>query len=354
MQHKAVVGESSIVLKYKGEVITIQKATDAFLFDRLKSILANGSDEEVIEEFVDIKAQIELFSNKNFYIKDERLYLKGDDTPLPELLGEKLLSLKREDEDFMPLIRFWKNLKQNPSEESVEQAYGFIRHNNIPITETGHIVVEKGVRQKQGAPAGEFVDCYTGKVDNSIGMEVYMDRDDVDSDPEVTCSHGLHVGAPKYVRDWYNNNVIVVCTVNPRDIVSVPVDYNNTKMRVCRYNVVGFSDKTRADKNIYRIDDFLQFPDQDTANNIEKDSSVSFKEDKGEDEKVKSQYVGTDHLKPDTSYTEKYEKKFSNMGVKEIVQKIADMFNLKIKVDSKEEAVKRASKIAGNHDELNS
>lgn len=31
---------------------------------------------------------------------------------------------------------------------------------------------------------------------------------------------------------------IVLCEVSPTDVVSIPVDYNNTKMRVCYYKVI--------------------------------------------------------------------------------------------------------------------
>jgi hypothetical protein len=35
------------------------------------------------------------------------------------------------------------------------------------------------------------------------------------------------------------DDVIMICKVNPKDVVSVPVDYDNAKMRVASYEVVG-------------------------------------------------------------------------------------------------------------------
>ena len=32
---------------------------------------------------------------------------------------------------------------------------------------------------------------------------------------------------------------MVILKINPRDVVSIPTDYNNTKGRTCRYEVVG-------------------------------------------------------------------------------------------------------------------
>ena len=31
----------------------------------------------------------------------------------------------------------------------------------------------------------------------------------------------------------------MVIKINPRDVVSIPYDYNNEKMRCCRYEVIG-------------------------------------------------------------------------------------------------------------------
>ena len=34
------------------------------------------------------------------------------------------------------------------------------------------------------------------------------------------------------------NKKVVLCEVDPSNVVSVPIDYNNTKMRVCEYKVI--------------------------------------------------------------------------------------------------------------------
>jgi hypothetical protein len=47
----------------------------------------------------------------------------------------------------------------------------------------------------------------------------------------------LHVCSQSYLGHFGGDRVIV-CKINPKDVVSVPADYNNAKMRVCRYEVV--------------------------------------------------------------------------------------------------------------------
>jgi hypothetical protein len=194
------------------------------------------------------------------------MYLKGDDRAMPELMTEKLFELEKAGEDFMPLIRFWKKLKKNPSEKSIEQLYGFMVHNGIGLTESGDIVVEKGVDVKRGI----LVDKRTHRIDNSIGETVKMDRSKVDSNPEQTCSFGLHVGAPEHVRSHYSG-IIVKCSVNPINVVAVPIDYNNTKMRVCEYTVLGYSDEHTSHKPVFKLADFVTLPSKSTLEQL-KDS----------------------------------------------------------------------------------
>lgn len=348
---KGVVGESSIVLHYEGDAITIQADTDRLLFEEFKDLLKSAKPEEVITKFLDVKSRIEKYTDKNFYIKDQKLYLKGDEAPIPDALAKRLVQLESTGEDFMPLIRFWKKLKTNPSKESIEQLYGFISHNNIPLTEMGDIVTEKGVKQRVGAPMGELVDDRTGCVDNSLGMEVFMDRENVDDNPNQTCSHGLHVGAPEYVRKHYSNSIIVTCIVNPRDVVAVPVDYDNTKMRVCRYIVAGYSLKSNY-KPVCKLSDFIQTPPEEVAKGMESLSQNPDLAKKGKDKAVKS--VKTAKVKSPSKGIEKYVKKFSGMTGKQIIKHISMNYNIDLPHNPKSKAaiIKKASVIAANGDEI--
>jgi hypothetical protein len=64
-----------------------------------------------------------------------------------------------------------------------------------------------------------------------------MPRSKVDDDPESTCSTGLHVCSFEYLRSFGGQRTML-CQVDPADVVSVPIDYQNTKVRVCRLTVV--------------------------------------------------------------------------------------------------------------------
>jgi hypothetical protein len=348
---KGLVAESSVILHYQGNAITIQAATDRLLFVELRQIIKDGDWVKLTEKFLDVKARIEKYTDKNFYIQDKNLYLKGEDQPIPKNISKKLLELEASGEDFMPVVRFWKKLQSNPSEASREQLFGFVTHNKIPLTEMGDIVVEKGVDQKSGAPVGELVDCRTGSVDNSIGTEVYMARKHVDENPEETCSHGLHVGAPDYVRRHYKNSIIVVCVVNPRDVVAVPTDYNNTKMRVCRYVVMGYSDKSLY-KPVYSFSDFIIKPSGQLLDSLESVSSATPQE-RLPDDKVKTAKSTKSVLMNDKKL-KRFAKNFSKMTGKQIIEYVLKNFGVQLPHNpkSKNAIIKKASKIAADNDEI--
>ena len=81
---------------------------------------------------------------------------------------------------------------------------------------------------------------YKGEYDNTPGRIVEMPREMVDPVRGNTCSQGLHVAAFKYAHSDYGNGEghLLEVKVNPRDVVAVPPDYDNQKMRVCKYKVI--------------------------------------------------------------------------------------------------------------------
>lgn len=146
---------------------------------------------------------------------------------------DRILQFVREDFDFAPLAKFLENLMSNPSKKSLDNLYRFLDVNQHPITEDGCFLAYKRVRD-------DYMDMHAGKYANTVGTTVSMPRNQVEDDPNVTCAPGLHVASLKYARDEYNSGSgrLVVVKVNPKDVVSVPTDYNSAKMRVCEYVVM--------------------------------------------------------------------------------------------------------------------
>ena len=64
-----------------------------------------------------------------------------------------------------------------------------------------------------------------------------MQPNRVDDESSRTCSEGYHVCSKGYLQH-FSGDVVISCTVSPADVVSIPKDYNHTKMRVCRYTPI--------------------------------------------------------------------------------------------------------------------
>ena len=139
-----------------------------------------------------------------------------------------------------PMLNFLDNMNDNPSDQAIVELFDFMQNKHLPITDDGHFLAYKAV-------SPDFKDIYTGGIDNSVGSEVSIDRSKVDSNRSKHCSAGLHVGAIDYVKSYGGidldedndgGNQIVICKVNPADVVSVPSDSRFQKLRCCKYEVV--------------------------------------------------------------------------------------------------------------------
>jgi hypothetical protein len=81
-------------------------------------------------------------------------------------------------------------------------------------------------------------------------MKVIMSRDDVDNNPHQTCSRGLHVAGHGYMSQ-YSGNVIVAVKVNPKNVISIPYDYDSQKIRTCEYEVLAVVDQGSEIEDAY-------------------------------------------------------------------------------------------------------
>ena len=141
---------------------------------------------------------------------------------------------------------------ENPSKRAVDELYGFLEKNDLPITPDGQFLAYKKVRH-------DFKDCHTGTMDNSPGQVVSMERNQVCEDKDLTCSYGLHFCGMSYLRHFGGDKTVIV-KINPRDVVSIPSDYNEAKGRACRYEVIAEMEG--------EPEEAFTAPVQENANNI--------------------------------------------------------------------------------------
>lgn len=219
----------NIILVIDSKSHTISKDTHmnyAKIVDALKA-----QDWDALRDLVEPKKAIVNFGRGYVSIEGEDVYWKG--SPFPNALSSRMIDMYNEGFPIDPMVRFMENLMQNPSKRSVDQVYGFLEKNNLPITEDGYFLAYKKVRE-------DYKDIHSGKFDNSIGQLVEMDRNAVDDNPESYCSVGLHFCSESYLTSFGQaNQPVMILKINPADVVSIPTDYNGAKGRCAKYLVVG-------------------------------------------------------------------------------------------------------------------
>lgn len=218
-----------LTIHYKGRPVQLKKGTERH--QRAVSLMDRGRNKELVDFLFPSRKGVVKYAKGAFNVDENGLVrIKGVKEPVNEVIAKYLLEFYRNKYDYMALVKFWENLSKNPSDKSKEELYLFLRANKMPITPDGCFLAYKKVNKDKG----HLWDGYTGTICNDIGKRVWMKREEVDPDRNRTCSHGLHVAAWNYAQG-YSGDVLLEVKVNPKDVVSVPDDYHNEKMRVCEY-----------------------------------------------------------------------------------------------------------------------
>lgn len=226
MSFPFLIQGNNIVVVIRNVPHTISKTH--ITYDKVKEAIKAG-DWDTVENIIEPKKVVLNYGSGNVSIQGEKLFWKG--TEMHGAIVNRMVQMLQEEFPIEPLVLFMENLMTNPSYRAVNELYGFLEKNNLPITPDGHFLAYKKVRD-------DYKDCYTGTLDNSVGRVVTMERNLVNDDQNQTCSAGLHFCSEGYLRHFGGDRVMIL-KINPRDVVSIPVDYNNTKGRCARYEVVG-------------------------------------------------------------------------------------------------------------------
>lgn len=194
------------------------------------------------------------------YVNCQDGSLSWDGIKMPDMFTGTILDMIKQGFPFEPMLNFLDNLSQNPSDHAVVELFDFMENKNMPITYDGHFLAYKAVRN-------DYKDIYSGTFNNNIGDVCSVPRNKVDNNRNNGCGHGLHVGAIDYAKSYGGidlddidgggndgGNRLMICKVNPRDVVSVPSDSKFQKLRCCRYEVVAEFDSI-FDKVVHMTSD---------------------------------------------------------------------------------------------------
>jgi hypothetical protein len=225
-----ITGSGKITAIIDGTVFTVD--TD---HSNYQNILQTVRDQDWTKflDLVDLSRKVRDYAhNTNVEIKDGIIVFDGE--PIHNTLTKRVINFMQQDLPFKPLLNFLCNLMENPSKRAVDELYDFLDVGELPITEDGHFLAFKNVK-------ADYTDIYSGKFNNAVGSICEMKRNQVDEDKDRTCSYGLHFCSIAYLPNFSDSNggKTMIVKINPKDVVAIPSDYNNTKGRTCRYEVVG-------------------------------------------------------------------------------------------------------------------
>ena len=234
---------------------TVNKTHPAF--EAIKAGV-KSQDWDTVRDLIEPKKAILSFAKGNVTIEGSKLFWKHRE--LNTGLAQRMIAMLADGFSIDPMVAFMENLMLNPSKRAIDELYGFLEVGNLPITPDGHFLAYKKV-------SDNFYDVYSGTVLNApahlmsqeqlnslpivskhddrvtttvnlAGLtEVFMERGLVDDDKDRTCSNGLHFCSLEYLQHFGGSKVVIL-KINPADVVSIPSDYNNTKGRTCRYQVL--------------------------------------------------------------------------------------------------------------------
>jgi len=209
----------------------------------------------------------------------------GNEEVINNHLTDKILSFIEEGLPIKPLINMLKKFLENPSKDSFDQGFAFLEHKGLPVCEDGDFLAYKAVKN-------DYYDKHTGKTFlNTVGSVIKMRRNLVQEDRSIGCSAGLHAGTISYVNTYgnfsadeegnpteYSDRCLIV-KINPKDIVSVPKDSSEMKLRVCEYLVL--SEYKGRDEINYKL---ASNDGSDWSLDEDEDDDYEYDEDYYEDE----------------------------------------------------------------------
>lgn len=222
-----ILTDSALTLFADGKIHAL--ASDHKSFDRAVEAVRQGDLIEALR--LASPANIVIDGTKDhpeFRVADG--VVKYKDAELQGYAIDKLIDFISNDYDISTIVNFIVRLQDNPSSRAILELYAFLEKGELPLLPDGRFIAYKRIKD-------DWTDCHTGRISNTVGTTVSMPRNRVDDDPTRTCSHGLHVCSMGYLSHFGGARVVAVA-VAPEDVVAIPKDYDDQKMRCCRYEVL--------------------------------------------------------------------------------------------------------------------
>lgn len=227
------ITDTTINIVLRGKAFTIPR--DSVNGHKLAAALKAGKSEDELLQLADPTLTINALGGGIITVKDGVVLYNGE--PVPDCLVRRLLDLLAHSLPVQHLANFYERLDKNDRYTVRDELFAFLEYTGIPITPEGMILMYKAVRN-------DWTDKHTGMVINRPGCRPTMPRRNVCDDPNIGCARGYHAGSLEYVQSFACNygqpggDRIVIVEVDPADVISVPKDCSQQKVRTCAYRVI--------------------------------------------------------------------------------------------------------------------
>lgn len=249
----ATNGESNLTVFNPGEVDPLQIHSSHPNFSKVLEIClgqqAKGVDEAIDASLFDTQEAI----NEAFRSLSERVTARGgklyfDGDAIDDSLANHILRALADDDvdEYEPWVNFLESLYVNPDNYIRNNLFEWLRAEDFTITKNGDIVGYKYVYsdEEHGYVSGHAGTAYVDgvvfedqKIPNPVGAVITMPRSEVDSNENMGCSVGLHIGTYDFASGY--GDALLEIHFKARDVVSVPRHASYHKVRASRYVVVG-------------------------------------------------------------------------------------------------------------------
>lgn len=304
MKIAATFSEKGLSFVYDGKMQTISKGHPAFA--EIVLTYQQGRYEDMVR-CINYRNALEDYllrgkpPEEGFRIGEDRKTIYFEDIAFSSKVSEKALSMMSLGQRPEALYRFLFRTLQATDPVVRNDYLLFCDANQYLIDDTGATVGFKRVNP-------DYTDLHTGNVDNrpwkegmstdtqviptreagvdsTITIEILcsecrkhrpecqcrkffgvkvvsMPRERVTPSRHTTCSNGLHVGALPYMNVIGGGHTLLI-RVCPEDVVAIPSDYNNQKMRCCRYEILGEVKEEKA--KVYQAKEVITKSDWNPA-----------------------------------------------------------------------------------------
>lgn len=222
-------------------------------YSEVLDALRDHCNEDTLVSIVDKVSQVEEYFNSFDFGEEGSISIEngcvvytdsnGNQEECHNTVVDRILEFIKQKLPIYPLVKFLHKLMQNPSSQTCKELYDFLEHKSLPICEDGDFLAYKAV-------TSNYLDKHSGTMANTVGKVVSLSRRHVNDDRQQGCSHGLHAGTLDYVNSYgnftkdsdgnvtANSDKVVIVKINPKDVVSVPLDCECQKLRCCEYLVL--------------------------------------------------------------------------------------------------------------------